>query len=78
MSFPEPLQWNGDEEPDTTDPVYICDRCDGECSRPIILPFGYFCSGVCADAEEGEFAERMKRRGFQEVQPEIFDNPFGD
>jgi hypothetical protein len=77
VSFPEPLQWNGDE-PDPYD-GRRCDACGEDCgSHPVELPFGTYCTPECADAEQAAFDERMRRRGFQIVQPDIFDNPFGD
>lgn len=78
MSFPEPVQWNGDE-PDPYDGAQRCDSCGEDCgSHPVYLPFGTYCTLACAESEQAAFDERMKRRGFQIVQPELFDNPFGD
>jgi hypothetical protein len=82
-SFPEPLSFNGGPKPEEPwdapfDPVWQCAHCDRDTSHPIELAFGLFCSEACADEAEAKFTERMKRRGFMEVQPDIFDNPFGD
>jgi len=75
----EPVQWNG-SEPDPYAGCVPCDACGEDCgSHPIALPFGTYCSQACADDEEAKFQERMRRRGFQIVEPELVDDhPFGD
>jgi hypothetical protein len=81
MSFPEPTSFNGDE-PDPHQGERRCDACEQDCgSHPVELPFGIYCSTQCAESEEAAYTERMKRAGFQQVQPDIFGdifNPFGD
>lgn len=70
--------WTGDE-PDPYADCVRCDECGDDCgSHPVELPFGVFCTNQCADKAEADFQERMKRRGFMEVQPDLFVNPFGD
>lgn len=70
--------WSGDE-PDPYMNSCRCDACGEDCgSQPVELPFGVYCSHACADQEQAAFDERMARRGWQIVQPDLFVNPFGD
>lgn len=74
-SFPEPIQWMGDEpdpypggRPEPQEPPKMCDRCHGTILHQVSHPsFGVFCSRACLDAEEAEFSEFMQRKGFQQV-----------
>lgn len=78
--------WTGDE-PDPhpegryepPDAPRFCDACHGDCHiGTVTLPFGTYCSRACADLEQGKFDERMKRRGFQIVQPDLLAHASGE
>lgn len=69
-------RWEGrDDQPA---PVF-CDACGADCHfGTVSLPFGTYCSRGCADEEQAKFDERMKRRGFQEIQPNMLVIASGD
>jgi hypothetical protein len=65
------LDWPGGDDK----PSHLCAR-DG-CDRTFnmfsvsIAGLGTFCSRHCATIAEAQFTERMKRRGFMDVQPDL-------
>lgn len=70
-------QWNGDEpdpypdgRPDDPEPPPGCMRhgCTGDMVAPVsIAGLGAFCTRACAEAEQAEFRDYLKRNGFQKV-----------